>query len=113
MKKKVLIVDDNLDDLETMKNILESDMFEVKVANNGAKALDFLDVEKFNVILTDIQMPTLSGYDLLRLMKERIDNGTRLIYISILREKEVNLEGVDAFVQKPFSKASLLKAVRG
>ena len=113
MKKKVLIVDDNLDDLETMKNILEADMFDVRVANNGAKALDFLDIEKFSVILIDIKMPTLSGYDLLRLMKEKLSNGTRLIYVSILREKDVNLEGVDTFVQKPFSKASLLKAVRG
>ena len=112
MVKNILIVDDNLDDLQEMKKILEKEKHIVKIANNGIKALDYLLSEKFSVIIIDIKMPTLSGYDLLRLMKEKVNNKVKMVYASIVPKKEVNMEGVDGFVQKPFSKQTLLKAIK-
>lgn len=112
MVKSILIVDDNMEDLQEMKKIFEGEKHIVKIANNGVKALDYLLSEKFSVIIIDIKMPTLSGYDLLRLMKERVNGKIKMIYASIVPKKEVNLDGVDAFIQKPFSKQTLLKAIK-
>ncbi|MBT4376379.1 response regulator [archaeon] len=113
MVKKILIVDDKLEDLQTMQNILEAEEYIIHTAENGANALDILASTNFDLILIDIKMPTLSGYDLLKVLKERISKNVKIIYVSIVPKKEVNLEGVDGFIQKPFSKTTLLKAVRG
>ena len=110
--KNILIVDDNLDDLQEMKALLEKQKCVVRIANNGIKALDYVLAEKFSVIIIDIMMPTLSGYDLLRLMKERVKGKVKIIYASVIPKKEVNMEGVDGFIQKPFSKQTLLKAIK-
>ncbi len=111
MLKKILIIDDDFDDLENMKNILEKEDFEVKVVTNGAAAMDIIEEELFDLILVDIQMPTLSGFDLVRLMKDRI-KGIKLAYVSIMPEKEVDLNSVDGFIQKPFSEKKFLEKIK-
>jgi len=111
MVKKVLIVDDNKEDLETMKSVLEKWDCEVTIATDGAKALDALKSNGFNLILMDIKMPTLSGYDLLRLMRERLNHKVKMIYVSIVPEQEVDMEDIDGFIQKPFSPENLMKKI--
>lgn len=111
MKKKILVVDDDSSDLALIKKSLEKD-YDVELATNGAEAIDFINNIKFNLILIDIKMPTLSGYDLLRLMRERLDHKVKMIYVSIVPKKSVDLKDVDGFVQKPFSPAILLKEVK-
>jgi len=64
-KKTILVVDDNFDDLQTMRNILEKEGYPTFVATNGAQAFDATKSGLFDLILIDIRMPTLSGYDLL------------------------------------------------
>ncbi len=112
MNKKILIVDDEFPDLESMKTILEKENFEVYIATNGAKALDALKGNKFDLIMIDIKMPTLSGYDLLRLMKEKMDTKTKTIFVTIVPKQEVEMNGIDGFVQKPFSPEKLVKEVK-
>ena len=68
MVKNVLMVDDNFDDLEKMKDCLPEDKFAVKTSTNDAQALDLLKEGTYDLILIDIQMPTLVavkkfGYD--------------------------------------------------
>jgi CheY-like chemotaxis protein len=110
--KKILVVDDDKKDLEKIKSILEKENYEIVVANNGAEAIDFLDKNGFDLILVDILMPTLSGYDLLRLLKERTDNKIKMAYITVVPKKEVDLEDLDGFIQKPFSPKSLVGEVK-
>ena len=112
MARKILVVDDNFDDLSTMKALLEKSNYEVVPATNGARAIDLLKGNGFDLILLDIQMPTLSGYDLLRLLKERLGGKVKMAYVSIVPKKEVDMSGVDGFVQKPFSPSSLLSEVK-
>jgi DNA-binding response OmpR family regulator len=101
--KKILIVDDEFSDLETMKKILEKESYETIAVTNGAKAFDALRDDGFSAILIDIKMPTLSGYDLLRLMREKINHKCPMIFVSIVPRGEVDMTDVDGFIQKPFS----------
>jgi CheY-like chemotaxis protein len=112
MAKKILIVDDDLNDLETMKIVLEKEKYNVKTADNGSDALDFLKKDGFDLILIDIKMPTLSGYDLLRLLREKLNHKVKMIYISIVPKSDVDLSDIDGFVQKPFMPANLIKEVK-
>lgn len=111
MVKKILIVDDDKKDRDFMKRSLESVGYDVLLAKDGAVALDLLNVNGINVILLDIKMPTLSGYDLLRLLKQRADEELKIIYSSVVLRREVDMEDVDGFLQKPFSSEVLLKTV--
>jgi CheY-like chemotaxis protein len=111
-KKKILVVDDGKEDLESMKAILEKEGYEVIISSDGADALDKLEKGGFSLILIDIQMPTLSGYDLLRLARERINHHAKMVYVSIVLKDDVNMEDVDGFIQKPFSAETLSAEVK-
>ncbi|MCH8002997.1 MAG: response regulator [Nanoarchaeota archaeon] len=78
MAKHALVVDDEQEDLNTMKGILEKDVYEVATVTNGTDALDHLTGDNVDLILIDIRMPTLSGYELLRLMREKINHKAKL-----------------------------------
>jgi len=107
--KQVLIVDDDLDDLGILTQVMEKNNWIVTTASDGAQALDKLTNNGFSLILIDIKMPTLSGYDLLRLMREKINHSSKMIYVSIVPEKEVVIDGADGFIQKPFSPESIME----
>lgn len=110
--KKILVVDDEEEDLTSMKEILQEAGYKVIAANNGADALDFVERDMPNLVLIDIMMPTLSGYDLLRLMRQRIDHKIKMVYVSIVPKNKVDMDGIDGFVQKPFSPNKLLTKVK-
>jgi len=111
MGGKILIIDDNKEDLSVMKSLLEKEDHIVKIAENGADGLDALKADGFSLILIDIKMPTLSGYDLLRLLREKLNHKVKMIYISIVPEQEVDMEDIDGFIQKPFSPETFLEEV--
>jgi DNA-binding response OmpR family regulator len=112
MFKKILIIDDDINDLETIKLVLEKENYDVKTSDNGADALDLIKNEKPDLVLIDIKMPTLSGYDLLRLLRERLNHKVKMIYVSIIPQSDVDLRDIDGFIQKPFMPANLLKEVK-
>lgn len=112
MVKKILIVDDDLNDLETMKLVLEKEKYHVQTADNGADALDIVINDKPSLILIDIKMPTLSGYDLLRLLRERLNHDVKVAYVSIVPKSDVDMTDIDGFVQKPFMPMHLIKEVK-
>jgi two-component system response regulator ResD len=112
MAKRILVIDDDFEDLTTIKNVLESANYRVVGATNGAQGLDILKKDGFDLILIDIQMPTLSGYDLLRLLREKLNHKVKMIYVTIVPKTDVDLDGIDGFVQKPFSPQTLLKEIK-
>jgi len=112
MSKKILLVDDINKDLNKIKEILEKNGYDVTTASNGAGAFDIFRKDRFDLVLIDILMPTLSGYDLLRLLREKGNHSTKMVYITIVPKKDAHLEDVDGFIQKPFSEESLLEGVK-
>ena len=109
---KILIVDDLSGDIDTMKTLLEKQNYKVKTASDGTKALEILRKDKFDIILIDILMPGLSGYDLLRLVREKFNHSAALIYVSIVPKQEIDMTDVDGFIQKPFSPKSFLDGIK-
>ena len=103
MSKKILIVDDETDVLKTAKTILKNNKYTIETAKNGAEALDAIKKSRFDLILLDIMMPTLSGYDVLRLLKEKVTNKTKIAYLTIVPKNDVDLSMVNGFIQKPYS----------
>lgn len=110
--KKILVIDDDFDDLTSIKNVLEKEKYKVIGATNGAQALDVLKKDGFDMICLDIQMPTLSGYDVLRILRERLNHKVKMVYVTIVPKQDVDLTDIDGFVQKPFSPSALAKEIK-
>jgi len=114
--KKVLVVDDEPDTLELVKLVLESAGFDAILVNNGVEALARIEDEKPDVVLLDIMMPDMDGWDVFRKIKER--NPT--IPIAILTAKAQNIDKLlglhvlkaDDYITKPFGKNELIGKVR-
>jgi len=70
MKKKMLIVDDEFNSRTLMAQILQDEGYSVDTAENGISALKTLENESFNVLITDIRMPTMDGIELFHKVKE-------------------------------------------
>jgi len=112
MSKNILIVDDALEDLETMKTVLEKEGYEVTPVSDGAEAFDILENDDFDLVLIDIKMPTLSGFDLLRLLREKLNHKVKMMFVTIVPKDDVDMTDIDGFVQKPFDNETLLAEVK-
>jgi CheY-like chemotaxis protein len=113
MSKKILIVDDNKSDLDSMKKILEKAKYDVVATASEKTALVHVNKQKFDLILLDINMPKLSGYELLKLMKRDSKSDKPVImFVSIVPYTKVDMSGADGFIQKPFDEKSFLGGVK-
>ena len=112
MKKKILIVDDEPDTLESIKEVLEKEGFEVECANNGKECIEKANKTKHDLILIDIYMPGMSGEELFKALKKTINHLTPLAYITIKPRAEIDLSDVDGFIQKPFENKELVAHVK-
>lgn len=111
--KSILIVDDQFEDIVEMKKILEKNKYKISSATNGAQALDLIEGNSFDLILLDIKMPTLSGYDLLSILKQKAINKIKMVYVTIVPKKEAkHLDGVHGYIQKPINEKKLLAEVK-
>jgi DNA-binding response OmpR family regulator len=113
--KTILVVDDEFDISEVICAILRADGYQVDVCTNGKDAVEYLKDESHRpcLVILDIMMPFLSGYDVLRFMKskEGID-GIPVILMSAVQPsvKQQDL-GWDDFLRKPFNIDALERLV--
>jgi two-component system response regulator VicR len=114
--KKVLVVDDEPDTLELVKLVLESAGFEAILVKSGMEAMAKIDAENLDLVLLDIMMPDMDGWDVFRKIKEKNKN----IPIAILTAKAQNIDKLlglhvlkaDDYITKPFGKNELIGKVR-
>lgn len=103
---KILVVDDEEPVRELLCDILEDEGVEVTAAANGADALARFEPGKFDAVLTDIGMPGMNGWELLRLINER-DQQVPLAVITgwgeLVSAREEKAARVDWVLTKPFS----------
>jgi DNA-binding NtrC family response regulator len=101
----ILIVDDDDAIRGTLYDLL-SDRYECHTASMAEEALQYLDVEKYDAVLTDIAMPGLTGIELLKRVQQR-DSGTPVILISGKGSEQDGKSLLDlgafAYVTKPFN----------
>lgn len=113
----ILIVDDNPHNLQVLGGILQSDGFKVRPALSGELALRAVDAHLPDLILLDVRMPGMDGYEVCRRLKsQEHSRDTPIIFISALNEIADKLSafgagGVD-YITKPFQSEEVLARVR-
>jgi len=92
-KKKLLLVDDDLDFLEILKTKLENEGFDVDTVSNGNECLQKINQEKYNLIILDVMMPEFDGIDVaLEIIKNYPQRNFNFIFLTNLGEENPLLE---------------------
>src|SRR5579864_4398817 len=113
----ILVVDDESESRTLLTAILTAEGYGVRLADGGALALASIELNRPELILLDVRMPGLDGFEVCRRLKQRDETrDIPLIFISASGEIEEHVEGfrlgaVD-FVTKPFQREELLARVR-
>ena len=115
--KKILVVDDEVDLVETVRFPLELEGFDVLVSYNGEDALNQARKEKPDLIILDLMLPKLDGYKVCRLLKfdERYKHIPILMLTAKTQEKDKTLgmeTGADEYITKPFEMDYLMEKVK-
>ncbi|MEH2160201.1 MAG: PAS domain S-box protein [Nostoc sp.] len=116
-KPVVLLVEDNLDNIETLKAYLELKGFRIMVAHNGLQAIHLTQMHSFNLILMDIQMPDMNGLEAIRQIRaQEQDKRTPILVVTALAmsgDKEKCLaSGANDYLTKPFSPFHLINLMK-
>lgn len=113
--KKVLVVEDNLMNQKLTSIILQNEGFEVTIARNGKKALEYLKEKPADLILMDIQMPVMDGYKTTQLIRDELHLATPIIAMTahaLSGEREKCLQaGMNDYLAKPFKEPDLLDKI--
>jgi DNA-binding response OmpR family regulator len=117
-KKRILIVDDQKDIVELIRYKLENEGLECLVASDGEEGLQKAKKEDPDLILMDIMMPKINGYQVCRLLKS--DENYKHIPIIMLSAKDQESDkfwgkesGADDYVTKPFNVEKLFQKIQG
>lgn len=116
MKRKILVVDDNVDSVAIMRGMLESRGYEVAAAMSGAEALQFLQTETVDLVLLDIMMPVMSGIEVLqRIKQDPTLNALPVILVTAKTQDDDLLSGyqfgADYYITKPFNAKQLMYGI--
>jgi CheY-like chemotaxis protein len=118
--KKVLLVDDSDDNRFLVKLFLENSYFQVTEARNGEEAVEFVKKRPFDIILMDMQMPVMDGYEAVKIIRhhEEIQGETTKVPILALTAHGTSLEknrcleiGCTDYLSKPVSKNTLIHRI--
>jgi len=117
MSKRILVVEDQLDNRQIIRDMLASTDYEIIEAEDGEQALAIIAKVRPDLILMDIQLPIMDGYEATRRIKA--DPALRSIPIIAVtsyalsgEEKKARAVGCDEYVPKPFSPRQLLAKIR-
>ncbi len=114
----ILVVEDNPMNQKLIKAVLAKKSWPVKIAGSGKKALELLEIENFDLILMDVQMPTMDGYETttrIRIMEREKTKKTPIIAVTahaLKEDREKCLKaGMDEYIQKPFNAQDLYRLI--
>jgi PAS domain S-box-containing protein len=113
---RILVVEDSLTDAGTLKFLLEAEGFHVEVAHDGQEGLERFRASNFGLVVTDVLMPGLSGYELCSAIKAHPSRSHMpVILLTALGDPLHILDGIacgaDSFVTKPYKAEALLGRV--
>ena len=116
-QKKILIVDDEPNILLSLEFLMKKNHYEVFIARDGAEAMQIIEQEVPNVIILDIMMPKVDGFEVCEFVKaaEALKH-IKIIFLTA-KSKESDIKrgydvGADLYVTKPFSTRNLLQQVK-
>ncbi|MGE0762715.1 MAG: response regulator [Bdellovibrionales bacterium] len=110
---KILIVDDEAEICDSLGLILKSRGHEITAANNGQKAIDILKNQNFNLVMSDVNMPTMNGVDLLKHVTQNYPDLPMILMTGYAAYKTEDLLALGAkhVLSKPFNSRNLLAAI--
>lgn len=114
----ILVVDDNHDNAEIIRQYLEIRGYPITVAHNGDEALAVYETVRPAVVLLDVMMPGRDGWEVCRIMKQHptLGKNVRIIMVTALDawddKREALQLGADDYVEKPFDLPTLAKTVQ-
>jgi signal transduction histidine kinase len=113
----ILIVDDNPQNLHLLGKVLQENSYEIEFATSGIAALDWLKVKQFDLILLDINMPGMDGFEVCRRIRsDKAFDFVPVVFLSAETERESILKGFELgaqdYVSKPFDSRELLVRIR-
>lgn len=118
MAKKILIIDDRQDILETMSERLTLENYQVETTNDSRKGLEMIKTGSYDIVLQDVQMPELSGLDVVESLEGTSYLKTTKLIIMTASEipgsdlTELMKKGVAAWVRKPVDMNFLLQRLK-
>ncbi len=113
----ILVVEDSPSELELISHFLHESGYKVIKATGGREALEKLELEKPDAIITDVVMPGMSGFELCRSLKKNPATQKVPIVICSSKNQEIDRlwamrQGADAYVTKPYTREELLRAIK-
>lgn len=115
MKKRILVIEDDLQVLRSLTKILEMEGYEVKESESAEAIIDYVKKNEFDLVLVDLVLSGMDGIEILKIVKEK--NPETVVFIltgyptrsSIMRAKQF---GADDYILKPVTAADLLKRIK-
>ena len=113
---KVLIVDDIKENIDSLSEMIKDMNVDVKTANGGKEAIEMIDTFTPSIILLDLMMPGVNGWDVIDHVREKYDKTQMVIIVVSLLSNQDNVDecyelGVNDYITKPVLKASLVSSI--
>jgi len=117
MPNKILIVDDEPSIIVPVQFLMEQNGYDVLVAFSGEEAMEIIAEKKVDLILLDIMLPVIDGFEVCQRVRENLQwNKIKIILLTALGS-DANVEkglalGADAYITKPFSNVDIVEKVK-
>ncbi len=116
-RKTILIVDDELSILVPLQYLMEKEGYAPKLAQSGKEAIEKITELNPDLILLDIMLPDLDGYEIYQMIRQHREwESIRIIFLTA-KNRETDMAkglamGADAYITKPFSNTQLMQTIR-
>lgn len=116
-KPRILLVDDEMSIIQTVQTRLKHEGYDVLIAKDGQEALTIARAEQPALIILDLMLPKLNGYEVCTMLKQdtRYQKIPIMLFTARARDEDEKLGyecGADAYVRKPFKTTELLGQIR-
>jgi len=114
--KRILIVDDEMMNRDLIAKVLKKEGFQSDEASNGFEALERLKVRPYDLVLMDLMMPEMDGFDAIQVIRDELQLAMPIITVTALGDeaaisKALEL-GADGYLLKPFDLPTMVKTVK-
>ncbi len=111
----ILVVEDDVENMELMACLLKLKDYDIKMASDGREALELAKSYIFDIILLDIYLPIMNGFEVLKRLKNTLNSNTPVVAVTagVLEDnKELLLAaGCSEYLEKPFKKNALYEII--
>lgn len=114
MNYNILVVEDDLEIQELIKQFLMTQNYNIEVASDGVEGIKRLNTQSFDLILLDVMMPNLNGFEVAKMLRNH--SNIPIIFLTALEEEQDQMKGfdlgIDDYITKPFSFHVLIRRVQ-